>query len=180
MAAGVTRFFGQQAAALAIAAAAGYGGNTALSPAGYGDLAKSEALVLTPYYDSVGVKTVCYGETKGVEDRLYTAEECGEMLVRRVENDFVPGILRCTEPRVWRSLGQKTKDAIIEFSWNVGIGGYCSSSVRKRLNAGYGAAACDRMLLWNKGRVNGKLRPLDGLTIRRKREAKKCHEGFVA
>lgn len=154
-------------------------GQTELSAAGYADLLESEALVLTPYYDSAGVLTTCYGETEGIEMRDYTPEECSQMLVRRVEGDFVPQILACTRAEVWYSLGQPTRDATIEFAYNVGSGAYCRGSVSKRFNTGRGEAACERMLLYNKIRKNGKLVPSKGLTNRRNREAAKCRSGFA-
>jgi len=159
--------------------AAGHTSHTTLSAGGYADLAKSEALVLDPYYDVAGVLTVCYGETKNVEMRTYTPGECSQMLVDRVENHFAPRVAACTSPKAWASLHQKTIDALIEFAWNIGVGGYCGSSVRKRLDAGRGAEACDRMLVWNKARVKGVLKPVKGLTDRRKREAAKCRSGFA-
>ena len=152
--------------------------NTALSVDGYQDLAASENVRTIPYYDIAGVKTVCYGETQGVEDREYSLQECSEMLVDRVEHYFAPRIAACTKD--WHRLPKQTRDALIELSWNIGVAGYCGSSVRKRLDAGYGSKACDRILLWNKARVRGQLRPIKGLTLRREREAKKCRDGFTA
>ena len=164
--------------AAAIAASIG-AGSTQLSLDGYLSLAQSEGLVLTPYYDTAGVLTVCYGETQNIELREYTVEECTDMLVRRVEGDFVPAILNCTRADVWYSLRKNTKDAVIEFSYNVGTGAYCRGSVSKRLNAGRREAACDRMELYNKIRVNGKLVPSKGLTNRRTYEANLCRRGFA-
>ena len=175
----VTRFVGRQAAALACAACIGHG-HTTISAQAYGDLGASEGLRLEPYTDIAGVRTVCYGETQDVEERLYTVDECGELLVLRVEQDFVPRIVACTDDRIWDGLGQETKDALVEFSWNVGTGAYCRGSVAKRLNAGRGVEACERILLYNKARINGKLKPVDGLTKRREREAAKCRAGFDA
>ena len=154
--------------------------HTGLSADAYADLAKSEALALEPYTDIAGVRTVCFGETKNVQERPYTPEECSQLLVDRVEGYFLPEIRRCTSPRAWNALHQETVDSLVELSWNIGVGGYCGSSVRKRLDAGRGAEACDRILLWNKARVNGALRPVKGLTDRRKREAAKCRSGFAA
>jgi len=175
----VTRFVGRQAGAIALAAAVG-SGHTVLSADGYRDLGISEGFVLEPYTDIAGVRTVCAGETQGIENRTYTVDECGELLVRRVEEDFVPRIVACTDDRIWDGLGQETKDALVEFSWNVGTGAYCRGSVAKRLNAGRGVEACERILLYDKARINGKLKPVDGLTKRREREAAKCRAGFDA
>ena len=167
-----------KAAAAVVAGFVSTHGHTAISVDAYRDLAASEALVTTPYYDVAGVLTVCIGETKGVEMREYTPDECSAMLVKRVEGYFVPAIRRCTRRDVWDSLHQETIDALVETSYNIGVGAYCRSSIRKRLDAGRGAAACDRILLYNKATVNGALKPIEGLTKRRQREADKCRRGF--
>lgn len=151
-------------------------GKTLMTIRGYQRLAKHEGMDTTPYRDSAGVLTVCFGETKGVENREYSAEECAAMLVLRVEKWFAPETRACT--RLWKNLDSETTDALISFSYNTGISAYCGSSVSKRLNKGYGSAACDRMLLWNKIRVNGSLRPLEGLTNRRTDESEWCRNGF--
>lgn len=173
----IKRVATRHATAIVISAVMGIG-HTELSASGYEDLVESEALVLTPYLDSGGVLTVCYGETQNIENRTYTPNECADMLINRVEGDFVPLILNCTRADVWYSLGQPTRDSVIEFTYNVGGGNYCRGSVSKRLNAGRGIAACERMLLYNKIRINGKLTPSKGLTNRRNRETKKCKFGF--
>ena len=174
----IKRVAHRHATAIVVAAVSSIG-TTELSIAGYEDLVESEALVLTPYYDQAGVLTVCYGETNNIENRVYTEDECVRMLVDRVENDFVPAILYCTRADVWYAVGQPTRDAVITFSYNVGVGAYCRGSVSKRLNTGRGAAACERMLLYNKIRINGKLTPNKGLTNRRNKEAARCRSGFA-
>ena len=176
----VRGFFGRKAAALVTALAVTQGhtvGHTMLSDEGYASLASSEAIVLTPYEDIAGIKTVCAGETEGIEDRQYTPQECFDLLIARVERDFAEPAARCTA--VWDTLHQKTKDALIEFAYNLGAPTYCKSSIRKRLDAGRGIAACERILLYNKARINGKLQEVKGLTDRRIREAHKCREGFT-
>lgn len=154
-------------------------GATELSPQGYKSLLDSEAMVSTPYYDIAGVKTVCVGETYLVEDRLYMPAECADRLVKRIEHTFVPEMKRCTHRAVWASLGQETKDALINFAYNVGTPTYCRSSIRKRLDAGRGIEACERLLLYNKARVNGRLRPVKGLINRRQHEYEGCRKGFA-
>ena len=48
-----------------------------------------------PYSDIVGVKTVCYGETR-VTMRRYTDAECLQMLNRAVTEDYMKPVLECT------------------------------------------------------------------------------------
>ena len=164
------------AAVLSSVSAAGV---TEMSPKGYRSLLDSEAMISSPYIDIAGVKTVCVGETYRVEDRTYHPSECADRLVKRVEHVFVPEMKRCTRADVWASLGQDTKDALISFTYNLGSTTYCKSSIRKRLNAGRGVEACERLLLYNKARVNGRLRPVEGLTNRRQHEFEGCRRGFA-
>ena len=174
----IIRVASRHATAAVVSAVAAHGA-TSLSTDGYKDLLDAEAMVSTPYVDVAGVRTVCVGETYKVEDRVYHPAECAAKLVKRVETVFVPEIRACTRADVWAGLGQETKDSIIEFVYNVGAPTYCRSSIRKRLNAGRGVEACDRILLYNKARVRGKLVPVKGLTNRRQREAAKCRSGFA-
>ena len=165
----------RQAGAVALAAVLGMG-ETVVSSDGYADLVESEGVRLQPYYDVAGILTVCYGETEGIELRDYTLEECSEKLVNRVEGYFVPQVRRCTDK--WEALPQEVKDVVVELAYNIGPRNYCRSSFRKQLDDDKGIKACARILPWNKARINGKLKPVEGLTNRRIREARKCEEGF--
>ena len=167
------------ATAAVLASVASYGTQTELSPQGYKDLLDSEAMISSPYIDIAGVRTACVGETYQVEDRVYHPSECADKLVKRVESTFVPEMKACTLPVVWNNLRQATKDGLISFTYNLGSTTYCKSSIVKRLNSGRGIEACERILLYNKARVNGKLRPVKGLTNRRIKEASECRRGFA-
>lgn len=123
------------------------------------------------YQDIVGVWTVCYGETRGVErgDR-YTDEQCLVMLGEGVA-EFEQGVRRClVNPD---AIPSKSYAAILSLSYNIGIGAFCKSSVARRINAGDLRGGCDAILAWNKagGRV------VQGLVNRRKAEHALCLEG---
>ena len=165
------------ATAAVLASVASYGVQTELSPQGYKDLLDSEAMISSPYVDIAGVRTVCVGQTYKVEDRTYHPAECADKLVKRVERVFVPEIKRCTLH--WNNLGQPTKDALISFTYNLGSTTYCKSSIARRLNEGRGIEACERLLLYNKARVNGKLQVVKGLADRRAKETADCVRGFA-
>ena len=55
-----------------------------------------EGRELNPYQDIVGVWTVCYGETRGIQMRRYTPAECRQMLDRAKYQDFGPAVIQCT------------------------------------------------------------------------------------
>lgn len=60
--------------------------------------------------------------------------------------------------------------ALVSFAFNCGVGNLGQSTLLKRLNAGDYAAAAEQFLVWNKGRKNGVLVELAGLTRRRRAE----------
>jgi GH24 family phage-related lysozyme (muramidase) len=60
--------------------------------------------------------------------------------------------------------------ALVAFAFNVGIGALGKSTLLRLLNGGDTAGAADQFLAWDKGRVNGVLQSLPGLTRRRTAE----------
>lgn len=129
-------------------------------------IAPWEGQELKPYRDIVGVLTVCYGETHGVEDRTYTPAECKAMLQSRV-GQFYAGMQSC----VRQELTQGQWVALTSWSYNVGVNAACKSTLMRRLNAGEPASAwCPELLKWN--RAGGKV--VRGLTDRRKAEYQVC------
>lgn len=60
--------------------------------------------------------------------------------------------------------------AIMSFVFNCGAANFGASTLLKLLNAGNTAGAADQFLVWNKGRKNGVLVELPGLTRRRRAE----------
>jgi lysozyme len=130
-----------------------------------------EGLRTVAYRDIVGVPTVCFGETRGVEmgDR-YTVEECQVMLGNGLV-EFETGMRRClTNPD---AIPGKSYVAFLSLSYNIGTAGFCGSTVARRANEGNYRAACEAILMWNKagGRV------VQGLVNRRQDERRICLEG---
>ena len=144
-------------------------------------LSAHEGISLKPYQDIAGVETVCYGETEGIEDREYTKSECLLRLAQRVAVDYEAPIAKCTEsPKSkWVELPITVRSASISLAYNIGVGAFCKSSVNRELKAGNLEVACDKFLLWNKYRKNGRLRVSKGLTNRRHDERNLCLEGIT-
>ena len=134
-----------------------------------------EGLETTPYTDLVGVRTVCYGETVGVEEREYTESECLVRLANRVAKDYEAPIKRCTS--TWNELPLEAQSAAISLSYNIGTGAFCKSSVHRYFEKREFRIGCEKIKLWDKGRVNGRLKKIKGLTNRRNAEAALCLEG---
>lgn len=137
-------------------------------------IASHEGLRTTAYRDVVGVPTVCFGETLGVKmGDKYTRAECEAMLSVRVEV-FEAAARKCVTPAVWDKLPVKTRVANVSLAYNIGSSAHCGSTVVKRLKAGDIRGACNAFMSWNKGRINGKLQVIKGLTNRRAEERTLC------
>ena len=131
-----------------------------------------EGLRTTAYRDIIGVPTVCYGETRGVKmGDKYTKAECDAMLEKAIVQ-FETGLDRCMVPPT--VLPVKTKVAFVSWSYNVGVGAACRSTLVKLVNDGKYDAACDQLPRWN--RSGGKV--VQGLTNRRNQERGLCLSGL--
>ena len=132
-----------------------------------------EGMKLAAYHDIVGVPTVCFGETRGVKmGDKYTKEQCQVMLGDGLI-EFEAGMRACLKSP------DKIPDgpyiAFLSLSYNIGISGFCRSSVSRNANKGELIAACNSILLWN--RAGGKV--VQGLVNRRKHEQKICLTGLT-
>lgn len=113
--------------------------------------------------------TVCYGHTEGVKpgDR-HTLDECKALLVKDLET-YANGVEKCV--RV--PLSDERYVAYVSLAYNIGVGGFCKSSVARFANEGRARASCDAMLKFN--RAAGVVFP--GLTRRRQAERELCLRG---
>lgn len=120
----------------------------------------------TAYRDVGGVPTIGYGETKGVKMGDTTTPREALDRLRTSAAEHGKGMARCiTVP-----ISQGEYDAYLSFTYNVGVGAFCKSTLNKKLNAQDYEGACKELLNWNKagGRV------LPGLVKRRKEEYDIC------
>jgi lysozyme len=123
----------------------------------------------TSYLDAVKVWTIGYGTTRingrPVVAGMTCTPEQAEQWLRQDCQEAIDGVLRGTT----RPLTQNQLDALVSFVYNVGLGGFWDSSLRRAINASQPIAR-DLFTRWNKGRVNGQLVVLPGLTRRRNDE----------
>lgn len=137
----------------------------------------AEGLRQVAYSDPVGLLTVCYGETRGVErGRLYSREECKALLDASMR-EAVEQVERCAPGLPWPALA-----AFADATYNVGPRIVCdqqASGIARNLRAGNIEAACRGLPAWDKARVAGVLVPLPGLAKRRQREMALCLEGVA-
>ena len=141
-----------------------------ISQEGLDLIKKFEGCELKAYQDSVGVWTIGYGHTKGVEEgQEITQDEAEEMLASELDEyeGYIRDMVEC-------GLEQCQFDALVAWVYNLGPTNLKSSTLLKRLNwFSEGGAESDfedvpeQIKRWNK--AGGKV--LQGLVRRRKAES---------
>jgi len=130
-----------------------------------------EGTKLSTYRDMGGVLTYCTGATENAAwGKTYTPAQCRAQLDRDLER-HAAGIAMCI-PLARLTDGQKV--AFVDVAYNIGVSGFCGSSMARRTNAGDMVGACNALLMWNK--VGGK--EVRGLTRRRQAERELCLKGL--
>lgn len=124
------------------------------------DLVKQcEGCKLTSYQDSVGVWTIGYGRTTGVtKGQTITQKQADSFLLQELEQ-FGKAVASLVKVLI----NQNQFDALVCFTYNVGVGSLKKSTLLKLLNAGNFTEAAQQFLVWNK--AGGKVLP--GLSKRR-------------
>ena len=130
-----------------------------------------EKFISEPYIDAVGVPTIGYGNTYypdgkevTMQDAPITEAQASILLETIFEKDFAKFIPQ--------NVNQNQFDAMSSLIYNIGAGAFNGSTLRKKVTANPNDASIEQEFWkWNKGRKNGQLVELRGLTIRRKKEA---------
>ena len=130
---------------------------------------------LSAYRDIAGIATACDGLTAGVRmGQHYSEAQCTAMLETALV-DHAVGVMRCSPGLALEQMHRdNVRFAAVSMAYNVGVGAWCGSTARKLIDLGKIRAGCDAFLAWDKARVNGVLRPVRGLTLRRQRERAVC------
>ncbi|ASY63622.1 Phage lysin [Sinorhizobium sojae CCBAU 05684] len=132
----------------------------------------SEGCELRTYLCPAGIPTIGFGHTKtvtkdDVKRRKTITEAEAERLLKADLVEFEAGVRKLVKV----PLNDDQFGAMVSFAYNLGIGALASSTLLKKINAKAPLAEIERSwLAWNKARVNGVLKPLAGLTKRRKAE----------
>lgn len=152
------------------------GGITAISLAALAlavnALAPDEGKRNVSYLDIARIPTSCFGHT-GTDVRVgqyRTDAQCTALLTADAKIHMA-GVLRCS-PELRDHPNQLA--AMTRGSFNFGVGGYCRSSMRVRFSRGDWRGGCNALLAWDKARINGRIVPVRGLTLRRQRERAMC------
>jgi len=126
----------------------------------------SEGCKLTAYQCPAGVWTVGYGYTgadikKGVCWTQEKADECLLVTAMSVLDRAVK------YSPILATANMEKQAAIADFIYNLGIGNYATSTLKKKVDAGDWVSAASEIKRWDK--AAGKV--LKGLTVRRAKEA---------
>lgn len=130
-----------------------------------------EGVVLKTYTDPVGIPTACIGETNSevVMRDEFSRDECVALLGASLA-EHAQGVSAC----VHRPLASHEAAAVLSWTFNIGVGAACSSTLMKKLNAGAPSSEwCPELKRWDK--AGGKV--LKGLTKRREAEYRMCMTG---
>jgi lysozyme len=143
-----------------------------LSDKGAEDLKGSEGFRSQPYPDGEGVPTIGFGSTfyeNGTRVTLKDAPITKERALQ-IFKVTLKQYTSAVDKNVTVPLTQNEFDALVEFTYNVGVDAFKGSTLLKLLNAGAPKnQVAAQFLRWNKD--EGKVVP--GLTNRRKRESTK-------
>jgi GH24 family phage-related lysozyme (muramidase) len=141
-------------------------------------VSKWEGLRTTAYLDRIAspaVWTVCFGETRGVEQGdSYTVAECEGMLAREILV-FRDNLHSAYNPETLSERLPATRDtAYTSLAYNAGVHAISRSTAVRRLNGGDIVGGCEALTWWNKagGRV------VRGLVNRRTEERSLCMDGI--
>ena len=122
------------------------------------------------YLCPAGVPTIGYGSTMyqtGLKIKLsdtINEQQANELLMWELKNKAyaLHGL----------KINQNQFDALLSFCFNLGIGAFAKSTLKKKIIANPNDATIKQEFLkWNKARVGGQLMELKGLTRRRIAEA---------
>lgn len=149
-----------------------------LSEAGMALLNEFEGFRSKPYLDSVGKPTIGWGTTYypngtpvRMSDKPVTRTEAARIKQAVLNEDFSPAVNMMFSDEIERgAITQNMFDALISLVYNIGVMGLKASSIYRNIKAGRYSAAADSFLLYNKGRINGRLEVIGGLVTRRHKE----------
>jgi lysozyme len=130
-------------------------------------ISRWEGCILHVYKDAAGLPTIGIGHLikAGESFTTITKEQALDILSK--------DIAKCEEAvnkYIVVNLNQNQFDALVSWSFNCGVGVLQTSTLCKRLNAGFYDEVPQHLLNWCKATINGKVTVNQGLYNRRKSE----------
>ncbi len=144
-----------------------------LSNNGLNLIKQSEECELKAYLDSAGIRTIGWGiivypnGQHVKEGDVITQQQADQYLTYQVN-------LKTSElnPMLKSTINQNQYDALVDFCYNVGTGGFAGSTLRRLVNTNPSDPAIKVAFeMWDKEHVDGELIVSKGLLARRKKEA---------
>lgn len=127
-----------------------------------------------PYICPAGYPTIGYGtvyKPDGVrvtmQDQPISRETAEEWLVHELKTNYMLGVLRASPVL---ASDERALAAMTDFAYNLGVGRYRASTLRRCINQSDWSGARAQLMRWVNGTVQGVFRPLPGLVKRRKAE----------
>ena len=139
----------------------------ALSGAALVGIATHEGFVGHTYIDAVGIPTIGFGTTKDVKPNQTITPERALIKLLQDANVMEKQLKQCIGDV---PMHQHEWDAIVSWTYNVGTGAACKSTLVKKLKAGDYTGACNELTRWTY--AGGKQLP--GLVKRREHERQMC------
>ena len=133
-----------------------------LAEPGLALLKSFEQCRLSAYRDSAGIATIGWGHTDGVK----MTDTCSQDQADRWLVGDVQAAVNACDANAPKNLTQNQFDALVVFTFNVGVGAEAHSTLLAKLKAGDNAGAADEFLKWD--HAGGVVVP--GLTRRRQAE----------
>ena len=138
----------------------------ALSVTTFISLAAWESFSAKPYKDIGGVWTDGFGNTVNV---VPTKSVSVPQALKQL-GDNVSVSEKAVKSCITRPMTQGQYDAFVKFTFNVGGGAFCKSTLVKKFNAGDSVGACNELSRW----VYVKGQRVQGLANRREAERQLC------
>lgn len=110
-------------------------------------IAKWEGVRTEAYLDIVGVPTICFGDTHGVQiGDTATMAEC----IDRLEEDVQAFYAEISPCMTNKDIPLGVQASMLELAFNVGSGPVCRSKMMRKANAGDYVGACSELRRWVK------------------------------
>lgn len=130
---------------------------------------KKDGLVY-PYICPAGYPTQGYGVVVPSMDVPPITVDEAERRFFTLFAKFRAHTLALIKPAIRPRLTLNQLEALTCFAYNLGLGRLKASTLLRKVNRGEFEDAADEFMKWDKARVNGVLKPLAGLTKRRRAE----------
>ncbi|HEY1630167.1 MAG TPA: lysozyme [Rhizomicrobium sp.] len=133
---------------------------------------KYEGFRASPYKDSAGIPTIGYGTIEYPDGKKVTMADAAIAEDQATQYLQYQMSLKSKQiaPLLTRPATLRQAAAMLSLTYNIGTGGFKSSTVLRKFNEGDLPGAADAFLLWDKATVNGQKVVVDGLHKRRVQE----------